>query len=68
MHFTVEILTQTKLLIARTRRILSIVSESDGYISGQNDVFDANDSGGLTGFVDFLDFSEGNPFGDAEDL
>jgi len=57
-----------QVIDARTRRILSIVSESDGYISGQNDVFDANDSGGLTGFVDFLDFSEGNPFGDAEDL
>ena len=47
----------------RIRTILS-VNEDTGYLSAQNDVFDANDN---ANFVDFLDFSEGNPFGDAED-
>ena len=50
-------------LYPRTRTILS-VNEDAGYLSAQNDVFDANDN---ANFVDFLDFSEGNPFGDAED-
>ena len=47
----------------RIRTILS-VNEDTGYLSAQNDVFNANDN---ANFVDFLDFSEGNPFGDAED-
>ena len=50
-------------LYPRTRTILS-VNEDVGYLSAQNDIFDANNN---ANFVDFLDFSEGNPFGDAED-
>jgi len=49
-------------LYPRTRTILSI-NEDTGYLSAQNDIFDANS----TASIDFLDFSEGNPFGDAED-
>jgi len=49
-------------LYPRVRTILSI-NEDTGYLSAQNDIFDANS----TASIDFLDFSEGNPFGDAED-
>jgi|TARA_R110002074_G_scaffold384989_1_gene565920 hypothetical protein len=51
-------------LYDRVRTILSI-DDDTGYISSQNDTFDANNQTGT--LVDFLDFSEGNPFGDAED-
>lgn len=51
-------------LYPRKRNILSI-SEDVGYISAQNDTFDANSQSGT--LIDFLDFSEGNPFGDPED-
>ena len=51
-------------LYARTRTILT-VNEDVGYLSAQNDIFDANTQTGS--LVNFLDFSEGNPFGDAED-
>jgi hypothetical protein len=54
-----------EFLYPRTRTILSI-NEDTGYLSDQSDIFDANQETGS--FVDFLDFSEGNPFGDAEDL
>lgn len=52
-------------LYPRTRTILSI-NEDTGQVSDQNEIFDANQQTGS--LVDFLDFSEGNPFGDAEDL